>query len=275
MRIAGTYEDVTRGTPEFPLGFYRVDSTHPNYHMQLHWHVEYEIIHICSGTLTLFLDEETLVCTGGDAVLIAGSTLHGATPRSCVYECAVFDPRSLFQGSWRTALEGISGFISLPAGSRENQEALAFFDALHQTEGGAEFMILGALCRFFGVLRQKKLFGSLPAASSKKIQHLKQALKLMETEYASTLTLAQLAQACGMSPKYFCRFFREMTHKTPIDYLNRYRIKIACEMLRDNQESITEIAFSCGFNDLSYFIKTFKRYKGVSPKAYAKQSLQG
>lgn len=273
MRIPGTYEDVTRGTPDFPLGFYRVDRNHPNYHMQLHWHVEYEMIHICSGTLTLFLDEETLVCNCGDAVLIAGSTLHGATPRDCVYECAVFDPRSLFQGSLRAALEGISGFFSLSAGSPENREALVFFDALQQTGAGREFMVLGALCRFFGVLRQKELFCSSPARSSKKIQHLKQALKLIETDYASTITLAQLAQACGMSPKYFCRFFREMTRKTPIDYLNHYRIKIACEMLRENQESITEIALSCGFNDLSYFIKTFKRYKGMSPKAYAKQNL--
>lgn len=273
MKIPGTYEDIMRGTPEFPLGFYRVDRTHPNYHMQLHWHVEYELIHVCTGTLTLFLDEETLVCTAGDGVLITGSILHGATPReNCVYECAVFDTRALFQGSFRSALERIIGFLRLPGGSLENKAALAFFDALHQSGAGREFMALGALYQFFGVLRQKDLCGAAPVRSSKKIQHLKQALKLIETEYASTITLSQLAEVCGMSPKYFCRFFREMTHKTPIDYLNNYRVKIACEMLRENQESITEIAFSCGFNDLSYFIKTFKRYKGVSPKVYAKNT---
>ncbi len=271
MKVTGNYEDVIRGTPEFPLGFYRVDNTHPNYHMQLHWHVEYEMIHICTGSLTLFLDEETVQCSEGDCILVAGSILHGATPRGCVYECAVFDTRALFSGSCQTALGGMNGFLKMKAGSEENAAALAFFDALQKTGAGKEFIILSALYRCFGLLLQKNLFRRSPVQRSKKIQHLKQALQLIETEYSSTITLPELAQVCGMSPKYFCRFFKEMTHKTPIDYLNNYRVKIACEMLRQNQESITEIALSCGFNDLSYFIKTFKRYKGVSPKNYQKQ----
>ncbi len=271
MKVAGKYEDMIRGTPEFPLGFYRVDRTHPNYHMQLHWHVEYEMIHICTGSLTLFLDEETVQCSRGDCILVAGSMLHGATPRGCVYECAVFDTRSLFFGICQTALSGMNGFLRMEAGSEENAAALAFFDALQGTENGKEFMILSALYRCIGLLQQKNLFQSSPVQGSKKIQHLKKALQFIETDYSSTITLPQLAQVCGMSPKYFCRFFKEMTHKTPIDYLNNYRVKIACEMLRQNQESITEIALSCGFNDLSYFIKTFKRYKGVSPKNYQKQ----
>lgn len=271
MKVTGHYEDVIRGTPEFPLGFYRVDRTHPNYHMQLHWHGEYEMIHICTGTLTLFLDEETVVCKEGDCILLAGSILHGGTPKNCVYECAVFDTRTLFSGVCQSALGGMNGYFRMESGSEENSAALTFFQALHQTEAGKEFMILSALYRCFGLLQQKDLFQSSPMQSSKKIQHLKQALRLIETEYASTITLPQLAKACGMSPKYFCLFFKEMTHKTPIDYLNNYRVKMACEMLRQNQESITEIALSCGFNDLSYFIKTFKRYKGVSPKHYQKQ----
>ncbi len=271
MKVTGKYEDMLRGTPEFPLGFYRVDNSHPNYHMQLHWHVEYEMIHICTGSLTLFLDEDTVQCSGGDCILVAGSTLHGATPRGCVYECAVFDTRSLFFGTCQTALSGMNGFLKMEAGSEENAAALDFFYALQDTENGKEFMILSALYRCIGLLQQNNLFEHSPVQHSKKIQHLKKALQLIETDYSSTITLPQLARVCGMSPKYFCRFFKEMTHKTPIDYLNNYRVKIACEMLRKNQESITEIALNCGFNDLSYFIKTFKRYKGLSPKSYQKQ----
>lgn len=270
MKFPGQYEDILRGTPEFPLGFYRVDNSHPNYHMQLHWHVEYEMIHICTGTLTLFLDEETIKCREGDCILIAGSILHGATPLHCVYECAVFDARALFSGSCQTALHGITGFVKMEAGSEENRAALSFFDALQQTEAGRELLIVGALAQCLGLLQKGRVFQSHPVQSSKKIEHLKKALRLIEREYASTITLPQLAKECGMSPKYFCRFFKEMTKKTPIDYLNHYRVKIACEMLRQKQESITEIAFSCGFNDLSYFIKTFKKYRGVSPKAYQK-----
>ena len=64
------------------------------------------------------------------------------------------------------------------------------------------------------------------------------------------------------------RFFKELVGKTPIDYLNFYRIERACEMLISGEKNITETAFECGFNDISYFIKTFKKYKGIPPKQY-------
>ena len=84
------------------------------------------------------------------------------------------------------------------------------------------------------------------------------------------LTLEEISGSVNMSPKYFCRFFHEMTHRTPIDYLNYYRIERACYQLITTNLSITEIAYASGFNDLSYFIKTFKKYKGTTPKKYLK-----
>jgi len=187
MKITGNYEDIIRGTPEFPLGFYRVDNTHPNYHMQLHWHVEYEMIHICTGSLTLFLDEETVQCRGGDCILVAGSVLHGATPKKCVYECAVFDSRALFFGACQSALSGMNGFFRMEAESEENAAGIAFFEALKSTDAGKEFIILSALYRCIGLLQKKYPVGSKSVQSSKKIQHLKQALELIETNYSSTI----------------------------------------------------------------------------------------
>ena len=77
-----------------------------------------------------------------------------------------------------------------------------------------------------------------------------------------------MSSSVNMSPKYFCRFFQEMTHRTPVDYLNYYRIERACYQLLTTDQSITEVAYNSGFNDLSYFIKTFKKYKGTTPKKY-------
>ena len=56
-----------------------------------------------------------------------------------------------------------------------------------------------------------------------------------------------------------------------IEYLNFYRIEIACEQLLSTDLSVTDIAINCGFNDVSYFIKTFKKYKGITPKQYIKK----
>ena len=108
---------------------------------------------------------------------------------------------------------------------------------------------------------------------SRKIEHLKKALEVIENHYADCITLEDLAQAAGMNSKYFCRYFKDMTHRTPVDYLNYYRIEQACFKLVTSNESIADIGLSCGFNDVSYFIKTFKKYKGMTPKKYLRAPL--
>ena len=74
-----------------------------------------------------------------------------------------------------------------------------------------------------------------------------------------------------MNPKYFCRFFRQMTQKTPVEYLNYYRIECAREQLSTTSCTVTEIAFNCGFNDVSYFIKIFRKYMGMTPGQFVRQ----
>ena len=76
-----------------------------------------------------------------------------------------------------------------------------------------------------------------------------------------------------MNEKYFCRFFKEFTNITPIDYINRLRIENAAHSLLEAGFTVTEAALDNGFNDISYFSKIFKKYKGVSPKRYSKINI--
>jgi AraC-like DNA-binding protein len=99
---------------------------------------------------------------------------------------------------------------------------------------------------------------------------LKKVLHFIEESYYSSITLEDLSKVVAMSPKYFCKFFYELTHRTPIDYLNYYRVECASYKLVTTDLSITDIAYSCGFNDLSYFIRSFKKYKGITPSKYSK-----
>jgi AraC-like DNA-binding protein len=100
---------------------------------------------------------------------------------------------------------------------------------------------------------------------------MKAVLQWIEENYAEPASLEELAAVAGMNPHYFCEFFKRYTRRSPIDYLNLYRIDSACRMLKVSGCSVTEAAFSCGFNDLSYFVKTFKKYKGVTPRQYRRR----
>ena len=106
--------------------------------------------------------------------------------------------------------------------------------------------------------------------SAERISSVKNVLTFISDNYSNNISLDDLSRIAGMNPKYFCRYFRSLTGRTPIDYLNYYRIECASEMLSTKDITIREVAISCGFNDESYFIKTFNKYKGITPKQFMK-----
>ena len=92
----------------------------------------------------------------------------------------------------------------------------------------------------------------------------------MRQNYDKPISLEMVSATVNRSDAYVSYFFKNMTGKTPIEYLNEYRVEKACHKLRTTDASVTDIAFSCGFSDLSYFIKVFKNKVGVSPGKYRK-----
>ena len=141
--------------------------------------------------------------------------------------------------------------------------------ALQRKEEGYRLFTMGTLFLLFGEIvsegfvDEDSLNGGYGDDSK-----MKAVLSWIEENYHETVTLSQLAEIAGMNPGYFCEFFKKYTRRSPIDYLNMYRIDSACRLFCISGCSVTEAAFSCGFNDLSYFVKTFKKYKGVTPKEY-------
>jgi AraC-like DNA-binding protein len=126
-----------------------------------------------------------------------------------------------------------------------------------------------------GEIREKKVYSSQIKGITEREEHnfnkLKRAVSYIRENYDKEITLSDIAGVSGLSTKYFCAFFRNMTEKTPIEYLNMYRVERAARKLLGSDMSVTDIAYSVGFNDLSYFIKTFKTYKKCTPKAYRKK----
>ncbi|MBV9395786.1 MAG: helix-turn-helix transcriptional regulator [Methylobacteriaceae bacterium] len=80
--------------------------------------------------------------------------------------------------------------------------------------------------------------------------------------------LAKTARFADLSPFHFLRCFAKTLGVTPHQYLVRCRIKRAARLLADRERAITDVAFDCGFNDLSNFIRTFGRAAGMSPRTF-------
>lgn len=275
-------EDRPRGTYEFPFEFHHIESSHPRYVMSYHWHVEYEIIRILQGSLTVTLDEKSFTAGPGDVIFVHSGILHSGHPDNCVYQCIVFDINAFLKHNSVCAeymQKIIHQEVMIYHRFTEKQPEIrrtvtSLFDAMWQKKSGYEMIVLGQFYHFFGLIFGNHYYlESMPKARRdyKRILQLKQVLEFIEKNYTSQITLQELSASVSMSPKYFCRFFSEMTHQTPMDYLNRQRIEQACYQLATTDDSITEIAYRNGFNDLSYFIRTFKKYKGITPGKYKRR----
>ena len=87
------------------------------------------------------------------------------------------------------------------------------------------------------------------------------------------LTVAQLSRIACMSESGFYRAFRNELDCSPVEFINRERLKLAASLLLDPERSIREVALRCGFNSVSYFTRAFGDHFGSSPGAYQEEQV--
>ena len=81
-------------------------------------------------------------------------------------------------------------------------------------------------------------------------------------------SLGELAEEVGLSKNFLCAAFKEIIGDTVFSFIHEKRIEKAKAMLIETRSSIEEIAHSCGFENISYFYRMFKKYTEVSPSNY-------
>lgn len=281
MKYLEYRERRQQGTFNFPIAFYHIEPTHPRYHMPYHWHPECEVIRIIRGDFLLTINDKNYLLKCGDIAFIQDGMLHGGMPEDCVYECVVFDMKLLLKDNHicRPQLENLMSHTTLihsllPATLDTLVQTVdALFTAMKEKRTGYEFMVQGSLYFLIGLILEHQLYEHTKNGPHMRarLTQIKQVLSFIEAHYTEPISLEDMAAVAGMNAKYFCRIFKEMTQMTPVSYLNYYRIECASEQLSTTDISITEAALSCGFNDISYFIKTFKKQMGITPKQYVKQ----
>lgn len=282
MKYLAYKENRRHGTINFPFEFYDVTPLHLRYNMMLHWHNEHEIIRVTSGSILLNIDGNEFNVKAGDIVFLKDGMLHSGVPTECNYECLLFDMRSFLRGNDICNKEiykilnhekNIQLYFSEDMG--EVYEIIqGIFRDMRNKNKGYQFKVQGSLYYFLGIVKENNYYknGTTIAPENKRrLCQLKQVLLYIESNYSNCITLNDIARCANMNSRYFCKFFKDMTHKTPIEYLNYYKIQYACDEISITDKNITEIAFDCGFNDLSYFIKVFKKFKGITPYQYLKE----
>ena len=274
-------ETQQRGTVLFPMQYNYCNTSNPFYDLWIHWHTEFEIIRILSGTYNLCIAESEIQFNQGDIAILPPRIIHGDAEDKgeCKYESVVFDLEMIRLHGYasdnfinRIISSEITLNYKIPSTQKDILKVVnSFFDCLQSERPGYESIPSGYLLVIFGLIEKNKLYTQkeiLPAKKRVRTEKLEIILDLMRRKYSTDISLEEMADAAGFSPKYFCRIFREMTGKAPVEYLNWFRVNRACSMLRESNEKLQDISRKCGFKDFSYFIKIFHKYKGTTPLKY-------
>ena len=106
--------------------------------------------------------------------------------------------------------------------------------------------------------------------SDKDSHRLDQVFEYISLNFHEPINVEKIATHIGLTPNSFCRFFKKITSKTFVQFLNDFRIGKATELIHHGDKNLTEIMYDCGFQDQSYFCKIFKKAQGTTPSNYAK-----
>lgn len=265
-------ESISHKTEGFPMAFYSVDESHPRYLMMHHWHPEAELLILRKGSLLLTLENRKVQLSEGQFILIPSGTVHSGIPEDAHYECVVFDGNvlsSVLQGSTKKkAAEALNHprTDSTPPSLSRLTECLAQKEVGYQAE--ALSFLFSLLTEWIRTPHTDTAAHQRTELRKSRLVSFEKAVLFLQEHYREQITLKDLSEAAGLSENYFGEYFKNVTGKTPFQYLNEYRIERAAERLRGSDLSVTDISLECGFNDLSYFIKTFRKAYGISPNRY-------
>lgn len=277
-------ELIEHGTPLFPVACYHDNISETD--VPWHWHDELEGLAVETGTARVAANGTDHIVKRGEGFFVNTGVLHGAWPEGaeiCRLRSIVFHPR-LVGGSvdsilWQKYLEPLltdpcRSFVHFTeAEGWEREAACAIREAWQicvDEEPGFEFGVREQLSRLILLL-----FQNGPAAEKKPSEkalrdgeRIKTMLHYIQEHYAEELTLSKIAQSAAVSENECLRCFRSMIGSTPIQYVKQVRIQRAAELLTATDRTVSDIGGACGFQEMSYFAKTFRELKGCTPKKY-------
>lgn len=256
-----------------------------------HWHDEIELGIIRKGEaeFTIYNGHEQFSkkLHNGDGIFINSGCLHSAkalVPNTVIAEFVL--PITFFNKPFENAICQITNPVIDPdvttyffrTASPKDQQLLSSIQevcSITDQEIGYELHFVEMACKIWRLLTARILLdGKARPIVSNKIQEqrIKRLLSFIHAHYNEHISIEDMAKSALISRTECFRCFQTILGKSPVEYLIEYRLSIAMMFLTNTERSISDISYSCGFNNPSYFGKLFKDKCGLSPKNYRDQN---
>lgn len=145
-----------------------------------------------------------------------------------------------------------------------------FFDGPPIWSFSSKFPLHDGTGKIIGLITINSLYDKMMGENAD-LNVLLPAINHITKNFDRKLTIAEMADPCGLSESHFMRIFKQRMKITAHDFLERVRMYHAIHAVKHTRESIASIAHRCGFYDHSFFVKRFKKMTGVTPLRYRKE----
>ncbi len=282
-----TQEKRRHSTPFIPYSHYECRIPKDFLNVPMHWHSEFELNYITDGKGDFICGDKKFTAKKGDLLILPPNVLHAAYPYpDCclVYHALVFHPNMLgANSSDRCSAECIRPVIngrfeinnpirpdsvSYPhlKASMEQIFSCALSDSPRQ-----DLLLKSELLRLFWLLENDELLICKKPHKTSQSEIIRPALCYMAENYQEAVTLDQLAALAHLSKSYFMGCFKKAVGVGAMEHLAQLRINASCDFLSSTDMPVADIAFHCGYNNLSNFNRHFKRLVGCPPLEYRKR----
>lgn len=251
----------------------------------LHYHEEFEVnfIRNAAGSQRIVGDHTGKI--GNIELAMIGSNLpHGWFTHDCkskeIEEITVQFHHDFLEDTFlqRDQLDSVRRMLDTSMRGILFSEQTAFLMAprivkLAGMQGFDSVLELISILHDLSISRDMRLLSNLPPTNKKDARlsnndNIQKVLQYVHLNYKHPVSIKEMAAILNMSEALAGRFFKRHTGSTFKDILNEVRMGNASRLLIDTTQSINEIAYTCGFNSLSYFNRIFKMKRNVTPKEF-------
>ncbi|MCR5847060.1 MAG: AraC family transcriptional regulator [Lachnospiraceae bacterium] len=273
-------EMVNYDDPNFPSYVYRgyvyPSSTWAN---DPHFHDDIELLCATKGYLAYNINGEEIFLNEGDTIFVNSRQIHFNAPKRderTDYVIIIFHPRILCASNIveNKYIKAVTDNPNIPyirfditkeSGKEMHKQVVKTPDCL-----GNEFLLTKQFYAIWELILNE--CGNPDASdikySDSQVNSLKEMLTFIQQNYASNITLDDIAAAGNVSRTFCNNLFHKYTDQTPIENLTRFRVSKVAELLNSSNLSMSEIAYNTGFASASYMAESFKKYYGESPRSF-------
>ena len=277
-------ENKPHGTKDDPFSTYHIENEGRSFQIPVHWHDEFEIIYVRSGFLTVSISGESYIGKTGDAFVVSPGNLHlmGSQTGTVDYYTFLFPLKYI---SFRTddmldekLLEPLnSGHLMICPRVKDTAKELCeqlieiYMAKKEESESKIATQVRTKIILLQFILEMwKKGFVIENDTSGRNIVE-KEMVSYIQQNFTGKISLKEFGEQFHLSEKYISRYFKEHFHITLSQYITYLRLENAKQLLQDTDLSVTETAMQSGYQNVSYFIRSFKKTYGVSPLKYRKK----